>query len=302
MTRRLDILLGDLQQPPAGGPDLLGRYLRLVYGRTLTAFYRLGDRLGEGASRDLTHDIRVMARRMAEHLEVLGPAAPPALAASCREFLVATVRAFSPLRNADETRLLVHSALALDLSASEKEALLYLDRVLKKRRRRKLEDALAAWKRDRTHERLAELGQLRRSLARPGRSTKEEFPRLLAAHLDRRVKAAHSHLEKLPPEPDDKQLHAMRLDIRRLRYMGEATRTVLNWPPAPQLRRLARIAQVLGQHHDLAVAVTRIGKARAGLDAKDLEDAALLRGLDRAEARLRRLQAGKLRAFRRLTD
>lgn len=302
MTRRLDSLLDSFREPPSGGPALLGRYLRSVFGRTLAALFRLSDQLKEGASRDLTHDIRVLARRLMEHLDVLAPMAPPALEAGSREFLQSLVRALSPLRNADESRLLVRDALEGVLSASEREALLYLDRALKKRRRKKLQEALGMWERDRTQERLAELAQLRRALTRPGRWAKEGFPRLLAAHLERRVQAAHAHLEKLPPEPDDRQLHAMRLDIRRLRYMGEATRASMGWPPAPKLKRLTRVAQVLGEHHDLAVAVTRIGKVRSGLDSKDPEDAALLMGLGRAEARFRRLQAGRLRAFRRLTE
>jgi CHAD domain-containing protein len=290
-------------EPPEPGRRsgrLLGRYAREVVGPALGLFCKCGDRLSAAADLDLIHDFRVMARRLSEHLEVLAYAVPEPLAVSGKDFLDTVVRELSPVRNADESLVIVRRALARDLSALEQEALLRVERRLRRRREKRLDEALRFWRRDDVQDRLAELMHLKAAAFQAPSAARRRFAHALAQHVRQRARLALGHLDHLPPDADDRRLHAMRLDARRLRYMGEATRPLLRWPAARVSDRLVRVARVLGQHHDLAVALRRVAREKEGLDREDPADAALLKGLERVEARLRRLQASRTRAFQRL--
>lgn len=289
---------------PAGAPAaarrLLPAFSRKAFGPTLVKFFRLAELFRRRSDVEEIHDLRVMARRLSEYLEILGPVAPAALVMAGQDYLQRLMRSLSPVRNADVSRGLLQEAARRDLSALEKEALLFLDRALSKRREGRLGPALDLARREDSQERLAQLAQLRRALGRAGNAQKDAFAAAFPAHFRRRGEEARGHFEKEAALSSDKDLHGLRIGLRRLRYCGEMARSMGGRLRKGDIARIRRFQQILGEHHDLAVLLGRIAKEAGRLKQGDPGAEALKKGFARLTARYARRRDVHVRAFHRL--
>jgi len=275
------------------------RYKRQVFGRDLSLFFRLLDGLHLHSPPEQVHDLRVQARRLAEHLELLQAFVSPPLLLAGRDFLEHLMTALGPVRNADEARRSLQATLQRDLSVAEREAILLLDRQLMKRRTRRLQESLAYLTRSDTWERLAFLENVRRQVLRT-RADKARFSGVLAGHLALRVSEAAEKVRRGASLTSDKELHALRIAFRRLRYTAEAAHALARRPSAFALERLRSLQRVLGSHHDFAVLLRRIARAKERLDKKDPATPMIEKGLERLAVRFGRRQQSRLRAFHRM--
>lgn len=288
---------------PRRSPDIergeLAAFNRDVFGRMLDKFQLRAGGFSAASDVEAIHDMRVLARRLAEYLEMLRPAAPTALVLAAQDYLQRFMRILSPIRNADVSRGLISETLRRDLSAVERDALLHLDRVLRKRREKRLRPALELARREESRERLAQLAQLRRGLARAKRDQREVFAGALSAHAGKRAAEALAHLQREGALTTDRDLHGLRIALRRLRYCGEACRKVGGRPSRADVARIRRFSQVLGAQHDFSVLLTRIGKESVKL-GKGAAAAHVQKGMKRLGARYSRRRDVFLRAFHRL--
>ena len=296
-------LVARFELPEAASHDekLLPAFNRDVFGAMLDKFFQQARAFGTHSEVESIHDLRVLARRVAEYLEIVAPVAPEALLLTGQDTLQRLMKSLGPVRNADVSRGLLHETLQLDLSALERDALLHLDQVLHKRREKRLRQAVELAAREDSREGLVQLAQLRRALARTARATRRAFARALAGHVHRRSGEMLAHLRKEAALSTDDDLHALRIALRRMRYTGEATRKVARHPKLPDVERVRKILRVMGAHHDLAVLVERIGKVSAKLGDKH-EPKRVKAGLERLARRFAARRDARLRAFHRLVE
>lgn len=289
-------------RPSSPGPkrkDWPGTFRRKVFGRTLKSFLRLSESLAEDSDPELIHDLRVQARRLLEELRIVKTLAGARRTRRCRGFLDGLIRRLSPVRNADVSRALLGKLNGEDPAPGEKEARALLDEALGGRRTRRLKKALAFWKRGKSRKRRELLLSARRKRFWGGGGRSRNFSEAFCAHLERRLRQSRLRLSGAGLSSADEDLHLLRITLRRLRYSGEAARTVAGGPGACEIERVRALQAALGDCHDLAVLSRRIARAGEGLaenrTARDLQA-----GLNRLSALCAARFDARLQAFRRL--
>jgi CHAD domain-containing protein len=71
-------------------------------------------------------------------------------------------------------------------------------------------------------------------------------------------------VEALAAEPTDRDLHAVRIKVKRARYTGELARLEVGRRAVKFVDQAARVQDVLGEHQDAAVAERRLRRLLAG--------------------------------------
>ncbi|MDQ6797203.1 MAG: CYTH and CHAD domain-containing protein [Actinomycetota bacterium] len=95
------------------------------------------------------------------------------------------------------------------------------------------------------------------------------------------------HLKKtvgqLPPEPSDGELHEVRIRAKRTRYAAEAATPAVGSGAKAFAKKLARLQEILGDHHDAVVAEEWLRLAADGATAAEALAAGELIAVQRAE-------------------
>jgi len=102
----------------------------------------------------------------------------------------------------------------------------------------------------------------------PCRGTSPSLPDLLSQRFQHRFARLAHHGRGMGDEPTDGQLHRLRIQIKKLRYVSASSRGLLPKTPMKDwLRRLSHLQDAFGDAHDLAVCrqwVTDYGTALGG--------------------------------------
>jgi CHAD domain-containing protein len=109
-------------------------------------------------------------------------------------------------------------------------------------------------------------------------------PKLVRKPLRRLVRDA----SRLDDEPSDAALHRIRIDVKRVRYATDLAVPVAGTQARRSARALARVQDVLGDHHDAITALARLRDLALGAPPETALAAGVLGGLQIARAADRR--------------
>jgi CHAD domain-containing protein len=227
---------------------------------------------------DAVHDVRVANRRLRQALRLLGPLTARKQARKLRAELKVITETGGAVRDCDitmelfgEARLPGQHPLWDELRAERAQA--------ETRFRRKMARLLRAQDKEPWAKRL----RLNVRPSGPALRLPALAP-LLGGYF------AAGHAAARPGTPAE-QLHAFRLETKRLRYTLELFRPLYGPGLQQRIEMLRRIQELLGQSHDLTVAAARLsGRAAA--------DPVLQHPLESLERNARQLQASFLRFWR----
>ena len=260
-SRLLDDLLG-AEPATAGRKAPVAEHVRAGLDARVRALcaHEAGTR--DGADPEELHQMRVSVRRMRAMLRSARPFLDQDRSEPLRAELGWLGRALGPVRDLDVLleRLRAESA---DLGGAERSAAERLISGLDAEHRRARAEMLAALDSDRYQRLLEQLARAAREL--PG----EGSDRAAAAQLRDLVRKQFGKLRKavraLPAEPADAELHALRIDGKKVRYTAELAEPLLGAPVKRLIKAAKGFQDVLGEHQDACVAEERI---RALLDER----------------------------------
>ncbi|KAA5837111.1 CHAD domain-containing protein [Saccharopolyspora hirsuta] len=211
-----------------------------------------GTRLGEDPEE--LHQMRVAVRRMRAMLLAARPFLDRSWSEPLRAELGWLGRALGPVRDLDVLldRLRQESA---DLPTDERAAAARLISGLEAEHGAARVELLAALDSDRYLDLLRALATaVRTTLAESDVDSERELRKLVLGQFRKLRKA----VDRLPADPPDQDLHALRIRGKRVRYTAELAQPALG-RPAQQLIKAARQFQdVLGEHQDACVAEERV--------------------------------------------
>ncbi|TDD86265.1 CHAD domain-containing protein [Saccharopolyspora karakumensis] len=220
--------------------------------------HEAGTRVGEDPEE--LHQMRVSVRRMRAMLRSARPFLDRDESERLRAELGWLGRALGPVRDLDVLLERLRSEFT-GLPGTERGAAEQLVSGLDPEYLRARADMLSALDSDRYQELLELLARATREL--PGRGSDVDA----ASQLRRLVRSQFGKLrkavERLPPEPADAELHALRIDGKAVRYTAELAEPLLGAPVKRLIKATKGFQDVLGEHQDACVAEERI---RALLD------------------------------------
>lgn len=227
----------------------------LAQWRDLEPAVRLGD------DPEALHRLRVTGRRIAAVLRILD-AARLGGARGLRRRLLALLRRFGPARDLDvqiaEFELVIHSSKS-DL---QDDALSTLIGPLRRARLRCQSSMLRELDATRTQHLFAALAALAtRALPRRRPSS---IATLAEPLLQRRYRQLRRRARAAISQGQAEQLHPLRLQAKKLRYIAEPLAGLYGAPMQRFLRRLQRLQTLLGQINDASHALTTLEHAARG--------------------------------------
>jgi CHAD domain-containing protein len=111
---------------------------------------------------------------------------------------------------------------------------------------------------------LALLERLERAAADPRVHRSDVTLAAVARRAYRRLRrAAH----ELPDEPEDDQLHALRITAKRARYAAEFAAPFMEHAPSDYIAQTKALQDVLGEHQDACVAIERLRSLANGAES-----------------------------------
>lgn len=239
----------------------------------------------EGVDPEGVHQARVATRRLRSDLRTFAPLLDHAWAEALRDELRDLAALLGAVRDDDVLLERLRRAAATLPDGAGEEAAPLLDDLAAARDADRA--TLLAAMDDARHATL--LGDLRRAAEAPHTLDAAQRPAHLvlpplAARPWRRLRDAAAAIGEDPP---DARLHELRILAKRARYAAEAVAPVSGPGAGAFARAVARLQEVLGEHHDAVVAQQWLGQA-----ARRYPEAAFaagsLAGLERAEAERRR--------------
>ena len=204
------------------------------------------------------HQARVAARRLRSDLATFGRFLDKQWAADLRADLRWIGSELGAVRDIEvqRDRLRGHAA---QLPPAEAEAARRVIRRLDADREAARFDLLAMLAQARfTHA----MGKLAEAAKRPAFTDAAFTPAsdALAAVVRRPWKKVRRSVRNLGDNPPDAALHAVRVRAKRARYAADAAEPVFGKPARRLSRAMARVQDVLGEHHDAVVACDWLGK------------------------------------------
>jgi CHAD domain-containing protein len=100
----------------------------------------------------------------------------------------------------------------------------------------------------------------------------------------RRWERLRDAVDELGEQPSDEALHGVRIRAKRARYAAEASTPVFGDDARRFARAMARVQEVLGEHHDAVVAHAWIGKAASEGRASEAFVAGMMAEMERRAA------------------
>lgn len=218
-----------------------------------------GVRAGDDA--DAIHDMRVAVRRLRAAVRAFAPGAPVS-----ERFLAAELRwlgrALGEVRDLDVQTELLRNYLSRRPAQTREVLAPFSAQLADERAARhvRLRAALDSPRYARLLQRLDRFarGDYRRSTERDAASEPiAELGGRAVKHALRRVEKRAEHAVAAPAPPAE-DLHLLRIRAKRLRYLLEFLGDLLGKPGRRVVKRLVRLQDLLGAHHDAVVAVAFI--------------------------------------------
>lgn len=228
-----------------------GEQAQLLIARQLSRLQGLRPQVLEDDDPEALHQFRVSLRRLRSLISQFGPALelPPRLN---RGRIAALARATGDCRDADVLRELLEQQLLPRLQPAERDACRPLRRQLKRQRRQafqKLETGLRSSRCRSLLEQLESWGQAPRYTSLGQGPLNAWLPEWLLACSS----GCFLHGGWFAGEPDDPELHALRKQVKEVRYGLEALRDWIGEPGEAWIGDLRRVQSCLGDLHDQAV-------------------------------------------------
>lgn len=204
-----------------------------------------GTRLGTDPEE--LHRMRTAVRRLRSNLRAVQPILDGEWREELRSELDWLGTALGAVRDLDVFGESLRTEIAA-LEQSESTAGRRLLARLDVERARATEDLLAALDDPRY---FALLDRLEEVIQRPHVPVSElSLPDIAAAEF----KKARKAVERLPEEPSDSDLHAVRIKVKRARYAGEMAQAIVGRPAERFVERTKELQDTLGEHQDAVVA------------------------------------------------
>lgn len=215
--------------------------------------HEAGTRVGEDPEE--LHQMRVSVRRMRAMLRSARPFLDRDESEPLRAELGWLGRALGPVRDLDVLLERLRSEFT-DLPETERGAAEQLVSGLDTEYLRARDDMLAALDSDRYQDLLELLARATREL--PGRGSDVDAASQLRRLVRRQCGKLRKAVERLPAEPADAELHALRIDGKKVRYTAELAEPLLGAPVKRLIKATKGFQDVLGEHQDACVAEERI--------------------------------------------
>jgi CHAD domain-containing protein len=251
----------DLGEPVLATPsDSPVHHVRAALDTRLRAVLARDPGTRVGQDPEELHQMRVAVRRMRATLKAARPLLDRGWAGELRAELGWLGRALGPVRDADVLidRLRDRAAAFDDTSRDATE---YLLEALVTERETARDAMLAALDSDRY---LALLRTLATAVSEPLPAVALAAGPELTDLVDVEFRRLAKGVRRAGDDPPDEVLHALRIQGKRLRYVGELAVTTGGKPMRKLLEATTALQDVLGEHQDACVAQERV---RALLDA-----------------------------------
>lgn len=296
-----DVPAVQLPDPPeAPGADApVAELVRAALDTRLRALLAHDPGTRQGTDPEHLHQMRVSVRRMRAALR------------SGREFLDITRseplraelrwlgRELGPIRDLDVLLERLHGQAAL-LPAAERSAAQDLLDGLRTERDRARAELLSALDEPRYQRLLQDVADaVRGGIAAPESAGDE---RDLRRSVRGQLRELDEQIARLPAEPRDEQLHALRIRGKRLRYAAELARPISGKPVRRVLRKAEHFQDVLGEHQDACVAAHRLREQLASTGGDAAAAFAAGRLVEREAARRAERRARWYSCWRDLRD
>lgn len=245
-------------EPPEVEPVAVGRHSgatqlvrAAISGSVIQVLrYDAGVRLGEEP--EAVHQARVATRRLRSDLRTFAPLVDPPWAENLREQLAWLAGLLGVVRDAEVMRIRLQQ-LAAELPEADAAGAAILVGELEQARLDGRKRLLTEMEGARY---LDLLDQLVEAAQTPHTTPLAEQPAVAVAAtlLEHPWRGLRSAVRRLPDQPSDPDLHALRIRAKRLRYAAEASASVLGRPASRLARAAAQLQTVLGDHQDACVA------------------------------------------------
>ncbi|GGI70626.1 CHAD domain-containing protein [Saccharopolyspora subtropica] len=219
--------------------------------RTLIA-HDPGTRLGEDPEE--LHQMRVSVRRMRALLRSARPFLDRSWSEPLRAELGWLGRELGPVRDLDVLLARLRQETA-DLPGDERAAAARLVTGLKAEYGTARVEMLSALDSDRY---LALLRAVVKATQTPTEKSDVDTERALRDLVIGQYRKLRKAVRRLPDDPADEQLHALRIRGKRLRYTAELAQPTLGTPARQLIKATRRFQDVLGEHQDACVAEQRV--------------------------------------------
>lgn len=240
-----------------------------------------------GGDEPAVHQARVASRRLREFLPVAGADAGHAARRALKHVRKVT-RALGPAREIDVA--LLHLAEFEQQGASPKSAIALVRRDLERERRARraaMLDALSPVALEKLKKRVAPFERTSHDAGAGDAGLAEAARRV--GHRARRLKQAIATAGAMYLAD---RLHAVRVEVKKLRYALEVQRDLTRSRVSARIRQLKDAQELLGRLHDLEVLIERTRTVQAKAAARDRRNASDLDPLIRAlEGECRELHA-----------
>jgi CHAD domain-containing protein len=291
-------------EPEIAAPELdarstAGDVARVVLAQAADQIVRFDVQLRTGANEDVVHHARVAVRRLRSHLRSFSPLLDSHRTCRLRDELCWLQDSLSEARDSD-VFLAEMRRLGASLPEPDRGALEHVLQPFHEARERAYQRVAATLREERYVALLrdivdaAKVPPLAASAAGPAYDAAPALLTKAWSTLRKRVRGRAT-------PPSDRELHAIRIAAKRLRYLGEALAPVAGAP----VRQLAEAAEglqtVLGEQHDAVIACERLralaadgerafvaGELAAGANAVALEARGAWEKAWRAAKRCRR--------------
>jgi CHAD domain-containing protein len=91
-----------------------------------------------------------------------------------------------------------------------------------------------------------------------GRAAQRSAAEVVPPLVDKPLRDLRREANKQGDTPDDEGLHRLRIEVKRVRYAAELAAPVAGKKARRAARRLARVQDLLGEHHDATAAEMRL--------------------------------------------
>jgi CHAD domain-containing protein len=214
--------------------------------------------LGRGDDPESVHQARVATRRLRSDLRTFEQFVDPQWAADLRAELRWLGSELGAVRDLEvqRDRLRTHAG---SLSPAEADAARRVVRRLDADRAAARSDLLAALRQERYVRLRADLAS---AAARPAYTVAAlgRASHALTPIVEGRWKKVRRTVRKLGDTPSDEALHSTRIRAKQCRYAAEACEPAFGKPARRLARAMAKVQDVLGEHHDAVVAIAWLAK------------------------------------------
>ena len=260
-------VVSEVTLPSVGAADAAGEVVRLALANSVRSLVRHD--AGVRADEDLedVHQMRVATRRLRSHLRTFLPLLDAEWSQTLRADLQELATALGRVRDADVLRERLLAAQQ-EMPELDRRAVKDLLESLDTTREPDLERLLRLLRSDAYVSVIERLIEAARS---PRLRPEAHGPalELLGPLVWARWKRLARDVAKLGESPSDRELHAVRIRAKHVRYAAEAVTPVFGRPARRFARAARRVQQALGEHQDAVLAATwlRDSASRIGRDA-----------------------------------